>query len=216
MTRLYDLTRPYDRLSDKDPGKNTRWSLRLTEVPLASQETRYTGMVYDLSLNSMCATYIDFPGHIKETSDGFDAANYPVERLWQQETRVVHLNRQSGSGAVTGDELAAAAGGTPQVPCVLLNALGETDAWGIEMRSVWLDFSALDWIIATGCHLFISDIYESQRLHGVFQVLFQHHISTVCDPVGLAPLPARIATTVLFPPVPGMTQIPCRLVATDL
>ena len=216
MKKLHDLTRRYDQLPEKDSKRHTRWSLRLTEVPLASQETRYTGMVYDLALNSMCATYIDFPGHIKETSDGYDASNYPVERLWQQETIVVHLDRKSGSGAVTGDELAAAAGGTPQVPCVLLNALGATDAWGIEMRSVWLDFSALDWIIATGCHLFISDIYESQRLHGVFQVLFGHHISTVCDPVGLAALPARVASTVLFQPVPGMTQIPCRLIATEL
>jgi len=39
----------------------------------------YTGMIYHFRHDSMAGTYIDFPGHIKETADGFDAVNYPME-----------------------------------------------------------------------------------------------------------------------------------------
>jgi len=75
------------------------------ELPLKSANTSYTGLIYDLSLSSMAGSYIDFPGHIKETDNGENAENYSVERLYRRDATVVHLNRESNSGGVTAEDL---------------------------------------------------------------------------------------------------------------
>ncbi|NMA20858.1 MAG: hypothetical protein GX927_09800, partial [Lentisphaerae bacterium] len=80
--------------------------------------------------------------------------------------------------------------------------------------SVFLDMTAVQWIIDAGCKMLVSDIYESQALDGVFLKLFKAGVCTVCEPVHLAEVTAPVVRlTVLFPKFPKMTQFPCRVVA---
>ncbi|MBO4647080.1 MAG: cyclase family protein [Lentisphaeria bacterium] len=196
------------------PG--TAGKIRLREVPLRSDRTAYTGMVYDFEVNSMDGSYIDLPGHIRETDDGQRADNVPVENFYRVPCSVIRLNRTSGSGAVTAAELERAFGGKVTTPALMINALDPLDPDEIDLRSVWLDFSALDWMIACGIRLLVSDIYESKALDGVFLKLFQAGISTVCEPRGMNRIRGKIVElTVLFPKIATLTQIPCRILVDD-
>lgn len=190
--------------------------IRLREVPLKSARTAYTGMVYDFEFNSMDGSYIDLPGHIRETDDGRRADNAAMEDFYRVPCSVIRLNRTSGSGAVTAAELERAFGGKVTTPALMINALNPLDPDEIDLRSVWLDFSALDWMIEAGIRLLVSDIYESKALDGVFLKLFQAGISTVCEPRGMSRIKSKqVELTVLFPKFPELTQIPCRILADD-
>lgn len=207
MIHLVDLT----RASAAEPGAFTA---ETRTVPLRSDKTAYTGVVYTLHADSMSGTYLDLPGHIRETDDGMTAATVPLEQLFRVPATLVRLHRNSGSGAVSAAELAAAAGGLPSTPALIINALGDLNPRDIALRSVHLDAGAVDWIIASGCRLLVSDIYESPQIEGVFLKLFAAGISTLCEPVNLGRITARTCRlTVLFPKYPELTQIPCRALA---
>ena len=190
-------------------------SFEKKEIHLQSGLTKYTGVVYKFTHDSMCGSYIDFPGHIAETDDGMDAAKYPVEDLYRIPADVIRFNKKSGDGAVTAEDLEKKIpASTTKSKALILNALGEINPRDIESRSVYLSMDAVDWIIKNGYKLIVSDIYESQALHGVFLKLFEAGISTVCIPVNLYKLPEKpVLLTVLFPKIPSITQLPCRIVA---
>ncbi|MDD3117716.1 MAG: cyclase family protein, partial [Victivallales bacterium] len=175
MTQLIDLT--------FRPGGDARFGFEAVRrtVALQSPGTAYTGVIYDLSMSSMTGTYLDLPGHILETDDGVDAASYPLEALYRRPAVVIHLNREDGSGAVTAAELQAAC---PQPirpgQALIINALGARPCHAIAERSVYLDRSAVAWIIASGIKLLVADVYESRQLDGVFLALFRAGIAVVC------------------------------------
>ena len=205
---LIDLTCAYP------PGADAK--VRLTEIPLKSAKTAYTGMVYDFESNSMDGSYLDLPGHIRETDDGQRSDNLDPAQFYRVPCSVIRLDRTSGSGAVSGGELEQAFGGRVNTPALMINALGKLDPQDIDIRSVWLDFSALDWMISCGIRLLVSDIFESKSLDGVFLKLFQAGISTVCEPRGMSRIHSKqVELTVMFPKYPGLTQIPCRILADD-
>ncbi len=209
MGTVIDITRDFPE------GFET--GVKITEVELKSNAARYTGMVYDWPAHSMHGSYIDFPGHIKETDNGERADNFPHERLYRVPCSVIRLNRKSGSGGVSANDLEKAFGGIPDTPALLINALGKKEPDEVESRSVFLEDGALDWIIASGARMIVSDIYESQALHGVFLRLFEAGISTVCEPRGLCRIKdSRVFLTVLFEKIPVVTQIPCRIIAETL
>ena len=190
--------------------------VRLTEVPLKSDRTAYTGMVYDFQINSMDGSYIDLPGHIRETDDGRRGDNVPLEQFYRMPCSVIRLDRTDRSGAVSASELEQSFGGKVATPALMINALGSLEPDEIENRSVWLDFSAIDWIIGSGVRLLVSDIYESARLEGVFLKLFKAGVSTVCEPRHMSRIRKKfVELTVMFPNVPGLTQIPCRILVDD-
>ena len=190
--------------------------IRLNEIPLRSDRTAYTGMVYDFEVNSMDGSYLDLPGHIKETDDGCRSDNVPPDRFYRVPCSVIHLNRGNRGGAVSGADLEQAFGSRVSTPALMVNALGSLEPHDIELRSVWFDFSALDWMISCGIRLLVSDIYESQALEGVFLKLFQAGISTVCEPRGMSRIRRKtVELTVMFPKYPGLTQFPCRILVDD-
>lgn len=205
---IIDLTR--DFIGERFPAE-----IRREEKHLKSAGTEYTGVVYTVTHDGMCGTYIDFPGHIAETADGIGADRCPLESVYRVPASVIHLDFRSGDGAVSAADLEAAAGGKPRTEALIVNALAaplEPDE--IAMRSVYLDHSAVDWIIASGCRLLVSDIFESRALHGVFPKLFAAGIKTVCMPVNLHRITVpEVLLTALFVKMPGVTQLPCRLVA---
>lgn len=205
--QLVDLT--WDFIGERFPAE-----IKEEHVALESGLTRYTGVVYTMTFDGMSGTYIDFPGHIAETADGLTADNCPLSDIYRVPASVIHLNFRSGQGAVTAADLENAFGGKITTPALIINALGETPPTGIECRSVYLDDSAVQWIIDCKCRMIVSDIYESQALHGVFLKLFGAGISTVCMPRNLHLLTEKeVLLTVLFPKMKNIVQLPCRAVA---
>lgn len=194
-------------------GRNTAPEIETRHVALRSAATAYTGVVYTTTGSSMLGSYIDFPGHILETDDGTRADNVDLADFYRMDASVIHLDRESGSGGIDAAELAAAFGGTPDMPVVILNALGARGPMDIDPRSVWLTMDAVEWLIQSRCRILVSDVYESKALEGVFLKLFRAGVSTVCEPARLHELTARqVKLTISFVKFP-VTQIPCTLVA---
>ena len=205
---LIDLTLPVQKLQD---GRET---VSLERRAHRHRHVSYTSQVYRFTHDSMVGTYLDLPGHITETDDGIDAAGYPLHGLYRIDAVAIHLDRADGSGAVCADELAAACPCPVSGGALILNALGERRFDEIVERSVFLDRDTVRWIAGTGIHLLVSDIYESIEPWGVFLKLFESGISTVCYPINLHRLTApRAKITVLPARFPGVTQLPCRIVA---
>ena len=183
--------------------------------PLSAGSHMYTAWVYKLHMSSMSGSYMDFPGHIRETDDGRDAADWAIHALYRVPAAVVHLDRADGSGGIGADELreacpAVAAGGG-----LIINALGGRRFDEIQERSVWLQSDAVGWIVGQGVRLLVSDVYESSSdPQNVFFELFDAGVVTVCLPVNLHRIDVpRVRVTALPARIPGVTQLPCRVVA---
>ena len=204
---LVDLTLPMH-----GPG-HPRAVARLETITIRKSMT-YVATRYEFAHDSLQGTYLDFPGHVVETEDGTDADNYPLRKLAGVSAAVLHLDRSDGSGAVSADELQSVCPPLAGCGAMILNALGARRFDEIEERSVWLAADAVEWICRTGIHLLVSDIYESQPLHGVFLKLFAAHILTVCYPINLHMLvQPRVRVWALPMRIPGVNQLPCRAFA---
>lgn len=194
-------------------GRKAKAEIVQREVPLKSDKTEYTGVVYNISTSTMMGSYIDFPGHIKETDDGVNAANLDLADFTGMSATVIHFDRANEPGGITAEDLEKACGGIPDTPAVIINALGSISSFDIPPRSVYLTLDAVEWLKKTPCRLLVSDIYESRALEGVFLKLFEGGISTVCEPANLHKLPSgKVKLTVHFAKIP-ITQLPCTLVA---
>lgn len=212
-SRLIDLTLP---VPAQQAGRATcspdEWRLKAGVLP-------YTAMVYHFRHDSMAGTYLDLPGHIKETDDGLDSVTYPIEKLFRVKAAVVRLQRASGSGPIAAAELSAACPPVAEAGALILNALGPVRFDEIVERSVYLGKDAVQWIVNAGFHLLISDVYESNTdPQQVFNTLFAARVSTVCCPVNLHRIDKPIVRLTALPlAFPKATQLPCRvLVELDL
>ena len=174
-----------------------------------------TAQVYAFDYWGMAGTYIDFPGHLRETDDGTDADNYPIDRLFGVSATVIHLDREDGSGPIGARELAAACPVDVTGGALIVNALGKRRFDEIAWRSVYFRKEAVQWIVDTGIHLLVSDVYESnQDPQNVFFDLFRAGISTICCPANLHRLASpTVRLTALPLRFPKVTQLPCRVVA---
>lgn len=183
-------------------------------LPISGVGGDYDAVVYDYHYSGMISTYIDFPGHIKHLDNGEDAAGCAPLKFYRVPANVIRLDRPDRSGAVTADMLRSALKNGGPAGAMVINALGQRRFDAIELRSVWLSEDAVEWIVESGIHLLVSDIYESSELHGVFPRLFEGGICTVCHPVNLHLLvPGRVLITALPARFKGATQLPCRLLA---
>ena len=206
-SRLIELTFPAPAQQDGQP------TCCLEERQLRAGTLPYTGMVYHFRHDSMAGTYLDLPGHIKETDDGLDAASYPLENLFRVRAAVIHLQRSSGSGRIRADELAAACPRAPGAAGLILNALGPLRFDQILDRSVYLGQDAVRWIIDQGFHLLVSDVFESNTdPQQVFNLLFAHGVSTVCCPINLHQIDQPLVRLTALPlRFAKATQLPCRV-----
>ena len=209
--KIMDLTAPLSlNMYEKQPPAKIEEEV----VPMLIEEKDYSANIYNLEMGSMAGTYIDFPGHIMETFEGTDAQNCPLEKLYRVNASVIHLEHSDGHGAVSAHELESAFGGNVKTPALVINALGKTRFDGIKFRSVYLDRSAVEWIINSGIHIIVSDIYESQKAHGVFRDFFSNSICAVCCPINMHLIEASVCKLTVVPiPFPGATQVPCRVIA---
>lgn len=207
--KVADLTIPM-------PASNRAGQTVVTsERVLSFANGDYTAIEHRFAFTSTDGTYIDFPGHIKEADDGLRSGNCPLEKLYRVKTAVIRLDRESGSGPVSADDLSAAAPDMTGCGGMIINALGRRRFDQIKNRSVWLTPDAGEWIVSTGIHLFVSDIYERDPgLTGIFAILFKAGISTVCCPDHLHVLTSsHVLLTALPTRFEGGTQIPCRVMA---
>ena len=138
------------------------------EVALKSDKTEYTGVVYNISTSTMMGSYIDFPGHIKETDDGVNGANSDLADFTNMSAAVIRFDRAGEPGGITAEDLENAYGGVPDTQAVIINALGYVSSFDIPPRSVYLTLDAVEWLKKTPCKVLVSDIYESTALEGVF------------------------------------------------
>ncbi len=184
-------------------------------VELTIRSRQFQATAYEISHHSLCGTYIDFPGHIVQTDDGMDSACYPVERLFRLRSAVIHLDRADKPGPVTAAELQSASPGTSGCGALVINALGIRRFDEITDGSIWLDDDAAKWIIDSGVHIVMSDVYKRlPELNTVFSDLFAARISTVCDPVNLHRLTdPHVLLTVMPMSFQKVNQIPCRVIA---
>ncbi len=206
--RLIDLTLPAPAVQSGQP------TCRLEERHLKCGDLPYSGMVYHFRHDSMVGTYVDFPGHIKETDDGLDAATYPLEELYRINAAVAHLDRTSGSGRISARELSDVCPRQSGAGALIVNALGSRRFDEIEERSVYLGRDAVQWIVDAGFRLFVSDVYESNNNpQQVFNRLFAARVSTVCCPINLHLIDQPIVRLTVLPlRFAGVTQLPCRVV----
>ena len=210
--RIIDLSMPVQ--SSNEPYQDCK--VEVVNIPLKSDKTEYTGVVYRINMDSMNTSYVDLPGHIAETDDGRDGSNTPVEEFFRLPCTVIRFDLPSGYGAVHAEDLEKACGGRPDTPGLIINAVGESNQHmaNFEYRSVYLAMDAVKWIIDSGVKVLLSDIYESTALEGVFLELFKHGVTAICEARNMHLLTGRkVLLTALFLPLPGVTQLPCRLVA---
>jgi len=209
--KILDLTAPLSlNMYQKQPAAKMKSDI----VPLVIERKNYSAYIYDFELGSMAGTYIDFPGHYSETFEGTDAANCPLEKLYRLKASVVHLDCRNGYGAVGADDIKSAFGGDIKTPAIIINALGKSRFDDVEFRSVYIDRSAVEYIIDSGVKLIVSDIYESQQAHGVFRDFFSNGIFAVCCPVNMHLITASVCKLSVIPfHFPDAAQVPCRVIA---
>ena len=220
--RLVDLTLPMQEdhggdgklppeIFGKYAGKNTVFP---EERIHKHKYVDYISVTYGFEYLAIRGTYIDFPGHIIKTNDGMHAENYPLEKLYRLDSTVIHLDRADGSGGIGAEELREGCPGPVTGGALVVNALGKRPWDEIQRGSVYLEQDAVAWIVETGVHLLVSDVYEAAEPRGVFLDLFGNGVSALCCPINLDQLTApSVKITVLMPRFPGVTQLPCRAIA---
>lgn len=203
--KLINLTAPFHKVQV------------LTErLPLKSDRTAYTGMIYYCNHGSMETSYLDLPGHIAETDDGSHAANIDLCDYYRRETMLLRITPPDTEYGITPDDLEAARNGRPWQKWVIINALGNFDDGYIPSRKIYLTLEAVDHLIKNGVKLIFSDAWESCRLEGVFLRFFEAGVSTVCNLANLSQLPADGTFEVSLGFIPytgGVTQIPVSVIA---
>lgn len=207
--RLIDLTLPIPVEENGHPTVVTE------EWQIGSGGLSYTGIVHRFAHWSMSGTYLDLPGHIRETDDGLRADDYPLERLFEVPTAVLHLPGGARPRKIHAEDLQRACVEPFSGGGLILHALGDRRFDEVPERSVALSKDAVHWIIDRQVRLLVSDVYEHHsEPENVFFDLFAAGVATVCCPINLQKLNVpRVSLTVLAPRFPGVTQLPCRVVA---
>ena len=116
-------------------GRKVEPEIVSREVPLKSDKTEYTGVVYNISTSTMMGSYIDFPGHIKETDDGVNGANCDLADFTGMSATVIQLDRAGEPGGVSAEDLEKACGGVPDTQAVIINALGSVGSFDIPPQA---------------------------------------------------------------------------------
>lgn len=197
-----------------DLTSNVKEAYSTFSKKIVMPERIYNGIIHTFTLSSMSGTYIDFPGHIDEFKDGFNAENYPIEKLFMVDTTVIRLNRKGRDREITARELEET-GIKVDTRCLLIDA-GWEKAW--DSKDVFFyGKDAIDYLISQPIHLFISDVYENHsQPRGIFVKLFKAGISCVCIPANLKKISkTKIKICALPLKIPGAVQLPCRLLAVE-
>lgn len=194
--------------------KREEYTTSIVKIPISQKV--YNGVIHNFTLSSMSGTYIDFPGHIDEFKDGFDAGNYPPEKLFMVDATFIRLERKGKGREISAEELEQT-GIKVDTNCLVIDTGWESvhhrDTEGIYFYGK----DAIKWIVSQPIYLFISDVYENHSdPRGIFVELFKAGISTVCLPVNLWRIKKNRIKISVFPlKIPGTVQVPCRVIAVQ-
>jgi len=209
--KLIDLTYPMQESYKDKPA------VAPSLVPIKVRGGSFKALIYDFNWGSMMGSYIDFPGHIRETDDGIDAQNAPLETLYEIPACVIHLKRRGSPGPVSAEELEKESREVPEEGGLIIHALGPKQFYEVEPDSVFFGKSAIEWIIDKKIKLIVSDVYENHKNpEGVFVEFFKAGIATVCLPVNLQEITKNpVKLTALCVRAKGVTQLPCRVLVRE-
>ena len=202
---LINLTAPFDRAH-----------IFLERIPLKSEKTAYTGMVYHFRYGSMDTSYLDLPGHIAETDDGRHAKNSNLLDFYRRKAALLRITPPAAEYGITPEDLEKARNGRPWQEWMVINALGKKPDGYEPSRRIYLTLDSVDYLARNGVKYLFSDAWESPRLDGVFLRLFDAGVSGICNLVNLDKLPddREFLLTMSFIPYPGeVTQIPVTVIA---
>ena len=209
--KLIDLTCPMEETYKNKPA------VIPSILPLKIKGKPYSAVIYDFNWGGMMGSYIDFPGHIKETDDGVDAFNAPLENLYELPAAVIHLKREGAPGPIRAKELEEIPVKVPQGGGLIVNALGKKRFSEAPPNSVYFGRDAIEWIVATKIKLIVSDVYENHKNpEGVFVKFFKAAIATVCLPINLDLIEKNyVKLTALCVKARGVKQLPCRVIVRE-
>ena len=209
--KLIDLTYPMEETYKDKPAAVP------SIIPITVRGQSFKGVIYDFNWGSMMGSYIDFPGHIKETDDGIDADNAPLEDLYEIPAAVIHLSRQGAPGPIRAEELEEASVDVPEDGALIIHALGRKRFNEVEADTVFFGKSAIEWIVKKRIKLIVSDVYENHKNpEGVFVELFKAGIATVCLPINLEKITKNpVKLSALCMRAEGVTQLPCRVLVRE-
>lgn len=185
-------------------------------VPLKQADGKeYMGLCTGFSGCSTSGSYIDFPGHIDITDNGVDAGNANILDFFRQKAYLIRpeLNEHGG---ITAQALQEACKDMPSdVKILAIDGMRrQSDAKPIEILS-YLELETVDILANMNLTCLMADSYEKENYEGVFYQLFKRNLSCICMPGKLWLLPEKTVfiLSVIFLPVAGAVQTPCRLIA---
>lgn len=183
-------------------------------VKILLEDKTYNAPIHNFRISSMDGTYIDFPGHIKEFNDGFDASNYPIEKLFMVDASLLRLNR-SGKGREIHVEELESCNIKIDTPCIIVDSGWNRISQRRQDDIYFFGKDAIQWFISKRIYLFVSDVYENHKEpRGIFIEFFKNRILTVCNPVNLERITKSKIKICVFPlRIPGAVQVPCRILA---
>ena len=186
-----------------------KYTLRNRIVPLKQADgLEYNGICTDGEFVATSGSYIDFPGHIDITDDQRTAATVDICDYYRQKTFLIRPE-VNADNAITAQALQKAISNMPQdTTMLIINSPA-------GMGKSHLTLEAADAICNLNLRCLISDTYEKAAYEGVFMHLFRGGVACVCIPDNLDQLPEQQSffCSVIFLPIPGAVQLPCRVIA---
>lgn len=183
-------------------------------VKIFLQDKTYHAFVHNFNLSSMDGTYIDFPGHIKEFDDGFDASNYPDKKLFMVDATLLRLDRRNKEREIHVEELEST-NVKIDTPAVIVDSGWNQILKKDQNEIYFFGKDAIQWFVSKKIYLFVSDVYENHKEpRGIFVEFFKAGILTVCNPSNLHRIKKQKLKICVFPlKIKGATQVPCRVLA---
>ena len=155
--KLIDLTYPMEETYKNKPAVIPSF------FPLKIKGKPYSAVIYDFNWGGMMGSYIDFPGHIKETDDGVDAFRAPLENLYELPAAVIHLKREGTPGPISAKELEETRVKVPRGGGLIVNALGKKRFNEVPPNSVYFGRDAIKWIVGTKIKLILNIQKEKKK-----------------------------------------------------
>lgn len=185
-------------------------------VPLKQADGKeYLGMCTGFSSCSSSGSYIDFPGHIDITDNGVNAGTVNILDYYRQKACLIRPELNS-SGGITAEALQKACQGMPSdVKILIVDGLKLQEDIDPPSGSSYFELETADVLARMNLTCLVADSYEKKNYEGVFYQLFRRGLPCVCAPTKLWLLPEKeiFTLSVIFLPVPGAMQTPCRLIA---
>ena len=185
-------------------------------MPLKQADGKeYLGLCTGFSSCSSSGSYIDFPGHIDITDNGEHAGNVDILDFYRQKAYLVRpeLNAEGG---ITAQALKNACQDMPDdVKILIVDGIRLQEDIDPDAGISYFELETADVLESMHLTCLVADSYEKKNYEGVFYQFFQRGLPCVCAPCKLWLLPEKTVFTlsVIFLPVDGAVQTPCRLIA---